>query len=131
MSLNPATTKIKHTNRQLTIDCVQLIIRTLVNHMRARFCANRLRVCISPWIMAAVIVGLTGLLAASQPALATTGKTTNLTIPHTNDTHAHLDNVPCRATKIDQIRNEVGDDSLLLLDAGDVFHGTLYFTLYQ
>lgn len=82
--------------------------------------------------MAAAIVGLTGLLAACQPAPVTAGTTTNLTILHTNGTHVYLDNVPCRATRIDQIRNEVGDDSLLLLlDAGDVIHGTLYFTLYQ
>ena len=67
--------------------------------------------CVSLLIMAAAIVGLTGLLAACQPAPVTAGTTTNLTILHTNDTHVYLDNVPCRATRIDQIRNEVGDDS--------------------
>ncbi|HHW42878.1 MAG TPA: CehA/McbA family metallohydrolase [Desulfotomaculum sp.] len=56
-----------------------------------------------------------------------------LTIMHTNDTHAHLDDdkalVARRATAIKQIRSEAPNN--LLLDAGDVFSGTLYFTQYQ
>ena len=54
-----------------------------------------------------------------------------LTILHTNDTHAHLDEVARRATEVEKIRNEVGNDNVLLLDAGDVFAGTAYFTLYK
>lgn len=52
----------------------------------------------------------------------------NLTIMHTNDTHAHLDNVARRITAIEQVR--ATKDNSILLDAGDVFSGTLYFTQY-
>lgn len=48
---------------------------------------------------------------------------------HTNDTHAHLDNAARRMTKIKEIRSET--DSSILLDAGDVFSGDLYFTKWQ
>ncbi|AOZ94699.1 multifunctional 2',3'-cyclic-nucleotide 2'-phosphodiesterase/5'-nucleotidase/3'-nucleotidase [Paenibacillus crassostreae] len=50
----------------------------------------------------------------------------NLTVMHTNDTHAHLADVARRATLTKQVRNEVANS--LLLDAGDVFSGDLYFT---
>lgn len=51
---------------------------------------------------------------------------------HTNDTHAHLDAVPKRATVIKDLRaayRAEGKPSLLL-DAGDVFSGTLYFNKF-
>lgn len=48
---------------------------------------------------------------------------------HTNDTHAHLDNAARRMTKIKEIRSET--DRSILLDAGDVFSGDLYFTKWQ
>ncbi|WP_226679037.1 bifunctional metallophosphatase/5'-nucleotidase [Mesobacillus jeotgali] len=48
-----------------------------------------------------------------------------LTLMHTNDTHAHLDSVAKRITAIKQVREE--NANTLLLDAGDVFSGTLYF----
>ncbi|MDO7907257.1 5'-nucleotidase C-terminal domain-containing protein [Paenibacillus sp. JX-17] len=51
----------------------------------------------------------------------------HLRILHTNDTHAHLDNAAKRITAIKQARN----DQTLLLDAGDVFSGTLYFNQYN
>lgn len=44
---------------------------------------------------------------------------------HTNDTHAHLDNIAKRTTAIKNVRAK--KPSALLLDAGDVFSGTLYF----
>ncbi len=63
---------------------------------------------------------------------------TRLTILHTNDTHARIDPFPeystenagkggvlRRATLINQLRAE--NPNTLLLDAGDVFHGTPYF----
>ncbi|WP_051289940.1 S-layer homology domain-containing protein [Paenibacillus massiliensis] len=50
-----------------------------------------------------------------------------LRVLHTNDTHAHLDNVPRRITAINEHRN----DNTLLVDAGDVFSGTLYFNLFN
>lgn len=54
------------------------------------------------------------------------GDTWKLTVMHTNDTHAHLDEVARRATLVKQIRAEGGNQ--LLVDAGDVFSGDLYFT---
>ncbi|MBU8918304.1 5'-nucleotidase C-terminal domain-containing protein [Bacillus sp. FJAT-29953] len=52
-----------------------------------------------------------------------------LTIMHTNDTHAHLDNIARRITAIKQVRE--AHPNSLLLDAGDVFSGTLYFNQYE
>ncbi|MDF1511314.1 5'-nucleotidase C-terminal domain-containing protein [Robertmurraya sp. DFI.2.37] len=52
-----------------------------------------------------------------------------LTIMHTNDTHAHLENAAKRATAIKEVRAE--NEDALLLDAGDVFSGTLYFNKYE
>lgn len=52
----------------------------------------------------------------------------NLTIMHTNDTHAHLENVPRRVTAVEQVRSAT--ENSILLDAGDVFSGTLYFNQY-
>lgn len=53
----------------------------------------------------------------------------NLTIMHTNDTHANLANAPKRATLIKDIR--AAEPNTLLLDAGDVFSGTLYFNEFE
>jgi 2',3'-cyclic-nucleotide 2'-phosphodiesterase (5'-nucleotidase family) len=55
----------------------------------------------------------------------------SITILHTNDTRAHLDNIARRATLISDVRREAGADRVLLLDAGDVFGGTPYYNLYQ
>ncbi|MCA1040315.1 5'-nucleotidase C-terminal domain-containing protein [Bacillus infantis] len=52
-----------------------------------------------------------------------------LSLMHTNDTHAHLDSVAKRATAINEVRAEKPD--ALLLDAGDVMSGTLYFNEYK
>ncbi|WP_226673290.1 bifunctional metallophosphatase/5'-nucleotidase [Rossellomorea aquimaris] len=52
----------------------------------------------------------------------------HLSILHTNDVHAHLENIPYLHTAIKEIREKDGE--LLLLDAGDVFSGTLYFNQY-
>ncbi|MDB9517815.1 bifunctional UDP-sugar hydrolase/5'-nucleotidase [Roseofilum reptotaenium CS-1145] len=67
-----------------------------------------------------------------------------LRLLHTNDHHAHLEPVEIgekgtlggiskRKTLIDRLRKESqrADQPLLLLDAGDVFQGTLYFNTYQ
>lgn len=51
-----------------------------------------------------------------------------LTILHTNDVHSHLENVPNLHTAIKEERKKDGD--ALLLDAGDVFSGTLFFNEY-
>lgn len=65
------------------------------------------------------------------PAVTFSSEVDSLTILHTNDTHAHLDGVARRATLVKQIKKEVGIDNVLLLDAGDVFSGTPYFTIYK
>ena len=66
----------------------------------------------------------------------------SLRILHTNDHHAHLEpvkygdrllgGIASRRTLIDQIRaeNKANQEPLLLLDAGDIFQGTLYFNQY-
>jgi len=53
----------------------------------------------------------------------------DLMVMHTNDTHAYLDNAPLRATAVKEIR--AANENTLLLDAGDVFSGDLYFNKYQ
>ena len=55
--------------------------------------------------------------------------TFELTIMHNNDTHAHLDNIAKTVTAVKQIREQNPD--ALLLHAGDVFTGTLYFHTEQ
>ncbi|RDW20581.1 choice-of-anchor I family protein [Oceanobacillus chungangensis] len=53
----------------------------------------------------------------------------DLTIMHTNDTHANLDNVAKRVTAVKEVRAE--EPNALLLDAGDVMSGTLYYNEFQ
>ena len=48
---------------------------------------------------------------------------------HSNDTHARTDMAPKRATAVKEVRAENPD--ALLIDAGDVFSGTLYFNEFQ
>jgi 5'-nucleotidase / UDP-sugar diphosphatase len=70
-----------------------------------------------------------GIAAASpSPAEAAAGDF-DLTIMHTNDTHAHLDNAPRRLTAVEEIR--AARENSILLDAGDVFSGTLFFNKYK
>jgi 5'-nucleotidase/UDP-sugar diphosphatase len=52
-----------------------------------------------------------------------------LTLMHTNDTHGYTAQYPKRVTAIKEVR-EANPDALLL-DAGDVFSGTLYFTKFK
>ncbi len=49
----------------------------------------------------------------------------SLSLMHTNDTHGHIEDIAKRATAIKEVRAEKPD--ALLLDAGDVFSGTLFF----
>jgi 2',3'-cyclic-nucleotide 2'-phosphodiesterase (5'-nucleotidase family) len=53
----------------------------------------------------------------------------DLTLMHTNDTHAHLDDVAKRVTAVNEVRAE--NPNALLVDAGDVFSGTLYFNQFK
>lgn len=55
--------------------------------------------------------------------------TFKLNIMHTNDTHGRVEMFPKRMTAIKEYRAEHPD--ALLLDAGDVFSGTLYFNEYK
>ncbi|MEK4027851.1 5'-nucleotidase C-terminal domain-containing protein [Pseudobacillus sp. FSL P4-0506] len=52
----------------------------------------------------------------------------DLTVMHGNDTHAHIENIARKVTAIKEVRN--AKPNALLLDAGDVFSGTLYFNEY-
>ncbi|WP_231893425.1 5'-nucleotidase C-terminal domain-containing protein [Rossellomorea aquimaris] len=52
----------------------------------------------------------------------------NLSIMHTNDTHAHVEGYPRLFTAVNDVRAQ--KENTLLLDAGDVFSGTLYFRQY-
>ncbi|HSI65818.1 MAG TPA: 5'-nucleotidase C-terminal domain-containing protein [Planococcus sp. (in: firmicutes)] len=78
-------------------------------------------------IAAAMTVSMVG-LQAPLAAEAAVGDF-DLTIMHTNDTHANLDNAPKRATLVKQIRAQNANS--LLLDAGDVFSGSLYFNIFE
>ncbi|WP_208588783.1 bifunctional metallophosphatase/5'-nucleotidase [Gracilibacillus suaedae] len=53
----------------------------------------------------------------------------SLTIMHMNDTHAHVEPLPQMLTAIKEVRAENPD--ALLLHAGDVFSGTLYFNQFH
>jgi 2',3'-cyclic-nucleotide 2'-phosphodiesterase (5'-nucleotidase family)/predicted extracellular nuclease len=53
----------------------------------------------------------------------------NLTILHTNDTHSRTEIYPKLATAVKAERET--DPKALLIDAGDVFSGTLYFTKFE
>lgn len=52
-----------------------------------------------------------------------------LSVMHTNDTHAALKYAPNRATAIKQVREQ--NPNALLIDAGDVFSGSLYFNEFK
>ncbi|MGM7634685.1 5'-nucleotidase C-terminal domain-containing protein [Bacillus sp. Hm123] len=52
-----------------------------------------------------------------------------LSLMHTNDTHANLDNAAKKMTAIKEVRAE--KPNALLVDAGDVFSGTLYFNEFK
>ena len=56
-------------------------------------------------------------------------KNFNLSIMHVNDTHANMDKAPKRVTAVKEVRTQKPD--ALLLDAGDVFSGTLYFNEFK
>jgi 2',3'-cyclic-nucleotide 2'-phosphodiesterase/3'-nucleotidase/5'-nucleotidase len=54
-----------------------------------------------------------------------------LTVIHTNDSNSHLANIARLATVINEIREEARSGGTLLLDAGDVCGGTVYYSLYK
>jgi 5'-nucleotidase / UDP-sugar diphosphatase len=79
-------------------------------------------------------VAATGVIALSTLAFPSGGVKAadgdfDLTIMHSNDTHAHLENVPKKVSLVEQIRAD--RENSVLLDAGDVFSGTLFYNEYQ
>ncbi|MFD2706331.1 5'-nucleotidase C-terminal domain-containing protein [Salibacterium lacus] len=52
-----------------------------------------------------------------------------ITLMHTNDIHAHLETMPQLAAAVENFRAEHPDS--LLMNAGDMFSGTLYFNEFQ
>ncbi|MFJ6209877.1 5'-nucleotidase C-terminal domain-containing protein [Lysinibacillus sp. NPDC092081] len=85
------------------------------------------------WVKSIAATTLVASLLATPGFAAHAAETTptakkdgfNLTILHSNDTHAHVEDAPKRATKVKELR--AANANSLLLDAGDVFSGTLYF----
>ena len=79
------------------------------------------------------------ILAIAPQSLGLFESEFNLRILHTNDHHAHLDAITTndtqmggiaqRKTLIDRLKAENPGETLLL-DAGDIFQGTLYFNQY-
>lgn len=76
-------------------------------------------------VAAALAMGVIGINAPISTEA--NGADFSLTILHTNDTHAALKDAPKRATLVQELRAEAGNENSLLLDAGDVFSGSLYF----
>ncbi|WP_438296847.1 5'-nucleotidase C-terminal domain-containing protein [Sporosarcina sp. FA15] len=60
-----------------------------------------------------------------NPPIIDDGKTFNLSLMHVNDIHANTDKAPRLVTAVKEVRTVKPD--ALLLNAGDVFSGTLYF----
>lgn len=87
-----------------------------------RYISILLSIC---FLAAGFIASVAGCRSAVQEGPA------QLTILHTNDTHAHLANVPARCTLTTRLESEHPQSDQLLLDAGDVFAGTPYFSLYK
>ena len=67
--------------------------------------------------------------ATEDEQLTTEIDTFDLSIMHLNDTHARVDDYPKLVTAVKDFRSENPDS--LLLHAGDVFSGTLYFNEFR
>ncbi|KAB2334145.1 bifunctional metallophosphatase/5'-nucleotidase [Bacillus mesophilum] len=78
-----------------------------------------------------LLLFLTTLILCTLPPANTSARTkeVSFTIIHTNDTHSHLEQMPRLITVINSIRAE--HKNTLLLNAGDVFIGTLYFSQFK
>ena len=90
------------------------------------------------WKLLLLAAALCGLLAVGFLVRVERDEPLELTVLHTNDVHAHYDpfepwgepvqgGVARLKTLIESIRHDA--DNVLLLDAGDQFQGTLYFTV--
>ena len=69
------------------------------------------------------------LLAYVEKISGQTNTNFTLSLMHVNDTHARTSQAPKRLTAIKEVRAE--NPSALLIDAGDVFSGTLYFNEFK
>ncbi len=85
----------------------------------------------SPKTFLAILLNLAMLASLMAAAGACGESSAKLTIMHTNDARSHLDNIARLATAIAEARDEAGPDNTLLLDAGDVCGGALYYNLYK
>jgi 5'-nucleotidase/UDP-sugar diphosphatase len=114
--------------------------KEIANHFRT---SNQIR----RFFYIFVAFSITFMIAIAFPALLNSQVNAeesrfSLRILHTNDHHTHLEpvkfsdrllgGIASRRTLIDQIRAEskTNQEPLLLLDAGDIFQGTLYFNQY-
>ena len=73
--------------------------------------------------LASILVTALKLIEAEQ------NKYYNLSVMHVNDTHANVDKLPKLMTAVKEQREKTPD--ALLLHAGDVFSGTLYFNEFK
>ncbi|MGB5944995.1 cell wall-binding repeat-containing protein [Paenisporosarcina sp.] len=69
------------------------------------------------------------LFNVSAPVTVKAAEDFSLTVIHSNDTHANLDNIAKKVTLVNKLREE--NPNNLLVDAGDVFSGTLYFNTFK
>jgi 5'-nucleotidase / UDP-sugar diphosphatase len=74
-------------------------------------------------------VAMTSFAEPNEQSKKKDPKPFNLSLMHINDTHARLDNVAKRVTAVKEVRAAKPD--ALLLDAGDVFSGSLYFNEFK
>jgi len=104
------------------------------------------------WRMMSLPLLIVAALLVVSPVSAQEAGDFTLTILHTNDTHSHIEEydgstttcpveseaaglciggVARRATLIADLRASAPDDNAILIDAGDSFNGTLYFSVYK
>jgi 2',3'-cyclic-nucleotide 2'-phosphodiesterase (5'-nucleotidase family) len=73
--------------------------------------------------------GIIGSASAETNNIANVKNPYKLTIMHVNDSHANVEQYPRLTTAVNEVR--AANPNSLLVDAGDVFSGTLYFNQYQ
>ena len=72
---------------------------------------------------------ITDLEGGNLPDDGTSDENYSLSVMHMNDTHARVENYPSMISAIDEFRGTNPD--ALLVNAGDVFSGTLYFNEFE
>ncbi|MDV6379494.1 5'-nucleotidase C-terminal domain-containing protein [Sporosarcina sp. GW1-11] len=77
----------------------------------------------------ALLLSAASITPTIASAETTASENFSLTVFHTNDTHAHVENAPEKAALVKQLKKD--HPANLLLDAGDVFSGTLYFNEFE